>query len=76
MAWIHAFVDETPLSSPQGHSEGALSSAGHRGVSGSRTARPSTKDQVWHSKVEQVSLLVPAAKNPPCTTLQLLVAER
>ena len=66
MAWIHAFVDETPLSSPQGHSEGALSSAGHRGVSGSRTARPSTKDQVWHSKVERVSLLVPTAKNPPC----------
>ena len=66
MAWIHAFVLETPVSSPQGCLEDALSSASHGGVSDSRTARPSTKDQVWHSKSERVSLLVPTAKNPPC----------
>ena len=41
MAWIHAFVLETPVSSPQGYVEDALSSASHGGVSGSRMARPS-----------------------------------
>ena len=76
MAWIHALGHDAPVSSPPGYVEDALSRASHGGVSDSRTVSPSTKDQVWHSKSERVSLLVPTAKNPPCTTLQLLVAER
>ena len=43
MAWIHAFFLETPVSSPQGYVEDALSSASHGGVSDSRTARLSRK---------------------------------
>ena len=72
MAWIHAFVLETPVSSPQGYVEDTLSSASHGGVSDSRTARPSTKDQVWHSNLKRVSLLVLTAKNPPCTGQPIL----
>ena len=73
MAWIHAFVHEMPVSSPQGYVEDALSRASHGGVSDSRTVSPSTKDQVWHSKSERVSLLVPTAKNPPCTCCERLM---
>ena len=65
MAWIHAFVHEMPVSSPQGYVEDALSRASHGGVSDSRTVSPSTKDQVWHSKSERVSLLVPTVKIRP-----------
>ena len=41
MAWIHALGHDAPVSSPQGHPEDALSSAGQGTFSGSRTARPS-----------------------------------
>ena len=43
MEWIHTFFLETPVSSPQGYVEDALSSASHGGVSDSRTARLSRK---------------------------------
>ena len=65
MAWIHAFVTETPVSSPQGCLEDALSSASRGVVPGSHTARPTPKDQVWHSNLKRVSLLVLTAENPP-----------